>query len=89
MEGNMKNKRVFIFLRAALIVMLSTSNIYLIANKHYLGAVGISAGISLMWTLNVKDLAIANWKDRFAYILGGIFGTSISLYFLSGLLDIV
>ena len=79
--------RFFIFLRAALIVLLSTSNIYLISHELYIYAIFLSAGISTMWTLNVKDLAISNWKDRGAYILGGVVGTSISLYILSGLIN--
>jgi len=53
----------------------------------YIFAILISAGISLMWTLNVKDLAICCWKDRMAYIIGGIIGTTISLYSLDKLLN--
>ncbi len=79
--------RLFIFLRAALIVLFTTSNIYLISNNLYIYAILLSAGISTMWTLNVKDLAISDWKDRIAYILGGVVGTSVSLYVLSGLVN--
>ena len=80
-------KRFYIFLRAALIVLLTTSNIYLISNKMYMYAICLSAGISLMWTLNVKDLSMSDWKDRAAYVLGGVVGTSTSLYILSNLLS--
>ena len=72
--------RLYIFGRALLIVLLHTSNVVFITNKLYLYSILISAGISLMWTLNVKDLAIGDWKDRIAYIFGGIAGTTISLY---------
>jgi len=75
--------RFFIFLRAALIVLFTTSNIYLISHEKYIAAICLSAGISTMWTLNVKDLAISNWNDRIAYVLGGVVGTTISLFFLS------
>ena len=74
---------LFIFLRSLASILFSTANIYLIANKYYIASVCISAGISTLWTLNIKDLAISNWKDRLSYIIGGVFGTSISLYCLS------
>jgi len=80
----MTKTRIFIFGRAALIVLLSTSNIIFISQKMFIAAIIISAGISIMWTLNVKDLAISTWKDRFAYIMGGVVGTTSSLYLLSG-----
>ena len=71
-----------IFARAATIVVFHTSSIYFIFHQMYTYAIAISAGISLMWTLNVKDLAISNWGDRLAYIFGGILGTTVSLYAL-------
>ena len=79
----MTKRRLYIFLRALVMILLTTSNVYLIANKKYIAVVCLSALISTMWTLNVKDLAISNWYDRFAYILGGIIGTTISLWSLS------
>ena len=85
--ANKDFKRLYIFSRALLIVLLTTSNVVFISNKMYIFAILISAGISLMWTLNVKDLAICCWKDRMAYIIGGIIGTTISLYSLDKLLN--
>jgi hypothetical protein len=79
-------KRLLIFLRATTMILLTTTNIYFISNKLYIYAVFLSALISTMWTLNIRDLAISNWYDRFAYIIGGVIGTSISLYILSGLI---
>lgn len=76
----MNRKRFYIFLRAFFIVSLTTANIWLISHKIYYGAIIISAAISIMWTLNVKDLAIADKYDRGAYVLGGIVGTAITLY---------
>ena len=75
--------RWYIFIRALVTVLLHTSNVVFISNKMYIYAISISAGISIMWTLNVKDLAVCGWKDRFAYVLGGVVGTTISLYGLS------
>jgi hypothetical protein len=73
-------KRLYIALRAFFIVSFTTANIWLIANKHYNYAISISVIISLMWTLNVKDLALANTYDRIAYILGALTGTILTLY---------
>ena len=73
-------KRLYIALRAFFIVSFTTANIWLIANKHYKCAISISVIISLMWTLNVKDLALANTYDRIAYILGALTGTILTLY---------
>lgn len=79
--------RLLIFFRSFLIVLFHTTNIYLISNKYYELAILLSAGISIMWTLNVKDLAISDWSDRLAYIFGGLVGTTISLYFLSDIIE--
>ena len=79
-------KTANIFFRALIIVLLHTSNVVFISSKMYAYSVLISAGISIMWTLNVKDIAVANWKDRISYVLGGICGTAISLYGLQDLL---
>lgn len=38
--------------------------------------------ISLIWTLNVKRIAIGNWLDRLTYANGAMFGTGIG-YFIS------
>lgn len=61
-------------------ILLTTSNIFFISHKMYVSAIMLSAAISTMWSLNVKDLAIANWGDRLAYIIGGVVGTASSLY---------
>ena len=79
-------KRLFIAMRAALMVSLTTTNIYFISIKMYYMCIIISAAISMMWTLNVKDLAISNWYDRISYVIGGIIGTSIALYLIPELL---
>jgi len=71
---------MFIFIKAFLIVSLTTANIWLISHKMYLGSIGISAGISIMWTLNVKDLSIADRFDRIAYVSGALLGTILTLY---------
>jgi hypothetical protein len=76
-------KNIKIFLSAMIIVMLGTTNIFLISEKMYIYAVLISGFISLCWTSNVKSIAFCNWKERLFYILGGIVGTTISLYFLT------
>lgn len=76
-------KRFFIFIRAFLMITLTSSNIRFISSGNYVGSVMLSACISTMWTLNIRDLAISNWGDRLSYILGGVVGTSVSLFLLS------
>jgi len=82
----MKKRYLYIFIRATLIVLLSTTSIYCISNQKYPLAILIGIGISFMWTLNVKDIAVSNWKDRIAYVTGGVVGTATSLYGLSNIL---
>ena len=80
-------KRIYIYLRACLMIVLTTTNVYFISNRLYVGSIILSGFISTMWTLNVKDLAISDWYDRLSYILGGITGTTITLYFIRGLVE--
>jgi hypothetical protein len=85
----MKNtkRRIFIFLRAFLVVIFHTSTIFCVANDMKILAIALGIGISITWTLNVKDLAISNTFDRFCYIIGGAVGTTVSLYFLNDILQ--
>lgn len=55
-------------------VLLCTGNIYLMSKAIYSGVIVVGACISLVWTLNVKDLAVSSWSDRIAYIVGGVYG---------------
>ena len=78
-------REFLIYVRACAIVILLTTNTYLISEKLFLYAVLINGGIAFMWTINVKDLAVATWKDRLVYILGSVSGVYIALYHLSKL----
>ena len=75
--------RTIIFLRATLIVLFTTSDVYAISHGLYLLAIILSAGINTIWVLNVKDLSVSNIGDRISYVMGGITGTIISLYILN------
>jgi hypothetical protein len=81
-EAGMTRKRMWIFIRAFSLVLLTTTNIYLISNHMYVMAILIGIGISTMWTLNVRDLSISGWEDRLYYIVGGATGTTVALYVL-------
>jgi len=76
------NKSLFIFLRAFLIVLLSTSSIWFISNNYKIYAIIAGLGISLLWVLNVRDISIGKWKERIFYIFGGFVGMTTSLYLL-------
>lgn len=67
-------------IRSMLMVCLATTNVWTIASGMYMLSMLIGIGISLMWTLNVSDLAICDWEDRVSYVIGGTIGTAISLY---------
>ena len=79
-------KIISIFLRATLMILLYTSSIWFIFNNYYNYAILSGAGISLLWTLNVKDISIGNWYERVGYVLGGVLGSTISLYLLPNML---
>ena len=84
-KNAMTKKLSFIFIRAFLIITCHTCNIFFITNKMYLYAVIIGMLISLLWTINVRDISIATWHHRLAYVLGGTVGTIVSLYYITDL----
>lgn len=73
-------KFILIYVQAFLIVALTTLSVWLISIGNKAGAILVSGCISLLWTLNVKDLALATWRHRIVYVAGGISGTALALY---------
>ncbi len=76
---------MMIFIRAMLIVMFATSNVYLISHDKFVIAIFLGMGISVMWTYNVKDLAVSTLRERLYYVAGGAIGMTLSLYVLSSI----
>ena len=60
-------------------VFLVSINVYQISHRHYLGATIVGFLISLVWTLNVKQVAFGTWADRFIYATGAGLGTLCGL----------
>ena len=80
---NKSVREIKLYFRACLIALLITLNTYLISNKLFVLALFVGGCISFVWTLNVKAIAVSNWKDRVVYTMGGVTGTFISLFWLS------
>jgi len=68
-----------LFLTAWLQVFLVALNTFQIAQGKWLGALFVGFGISLVWTLNIKRIAFAGWKDRMVYSTGAMCGTGTGL----------
>jgi hypothetical protein len=68
-----------LFLTAWLQVFLVALNTWQIANGKWLGALLVGFGISLVWTLNIKRIAFAGWKDRLVYSTGAMCGTGTGI----------
>ena len=73
---------MFILIRSFISILLLSSSTWLIANKYYYLAIALSVPISLLWTLNVKDISSSAWKAKMCYITGGLLGTTVSLLVL-------
>ena len=68
-----------LFLTAWLQVFLVALNTFQIANGYWIGSLVVGFGISLVWTLNIKRIAFAGWKDRLVYSSGAMLGTGTGL----------
>jgi hypothetical protein len=68
-----------LFLTAWLQVFLVALNTYQVAQGKWLGALVVGFGISLVWTLNIKRIAFAGWKDRLVYSTGAMCGTGTGI----------
>lgn len=71
-----------LFLTGMLQVTFVAMNVTFIAQKQIIPMLLTGFMISLIWTINVKRIAIGNWLDRLTYANGAMFGTGIG-YFIS------
>lgn len=67
--------RVRLFLRGAIQVALVSSQVYLIANRHWIGVAAIGFAISYVWSHNVKSVVFGTEVDRIVYSMGAACGT--------------
>lgn len=68
-----------LFLTGMVQVTLVALNTYQVSHKRVFGALVVGFLISIVWTLNVKRIAIGSWLDRVAYASGAMTGTGMGM----------
>ncbi len=69
-----KKKLLTLFITAYLQVLLVSANTYFISNLAWIGIAIAGFGISYLWTINVKKIAISSIKQRLVYSTGAMCG---------------
>lgn len=77
-----------LFVTAMVQVMFVSMNVTFIAHGKIIPMLLTGFMISLIWTINVKRVALGNWLDRVTYANGAMFGTGIG-YFISKYLSTI
>lgn len=75
-----------LFLTGYIQVFFVSVNTYFLAQAMYLGVIGASFMISMVWSYNVRRVVIGTLRDRVVYSLGATFG-SVTGLFLSVLIN--
>lgn len=76
----MTQERMILFFAAFLQVMFVTMNVHFISRGSVLPMMVTSFLVSIVWTLNVKLVAIGSMTDRTYYAAGAMFGTGLGYY---------
>ncbi len=80
-----KNKWA-LFLTALVQVTFVAMNVTFIAHQRIVPMLMTGFMISLIWTINVKRVALGGWLDRITYANGAMFGTGLG-YIISHWID--
>lgn len=72
--------RLRLFGTAFLQVLFVACSTVFIANHQAVGVVVSAFAVSLVWTLNVRQVAIGGWPDRFVYATGAACGSLTGMY---------
>ncbi len=75
-----------LFLTGLLQVTFVAMNVTFIAHNRIVPMLITGFMISLIWTINVKRIAIGGWMDRLTYANGAMIGTGLG-YFISRYID--
>lgn len=71
-----------LFLTAFIQVFLVSANVYFISRLQWLGIAVCGFGISYMWTVNVRKVALSSRMSQFVYssgaMCGGLVGVMIA-----------
>lgn len=69
------NKEIFkLFATAYMQVFLVSANTYFISRVTWIGIAACGFGISYLWTINVKKIAISSFNQRLIYSSGAMCG---------------
>lgn len=80
MKKLIKHPNFKLFFSAALQVSMVAMNVTFISNDRVILMLLTGFGISLVWTFNVKSIAISTLTERVMYALGATFGTFIGYH---------
>ena len=65
---------LFLFFTGYIQIALVAFNTWQIAHQKWISAMFVSFIISVVWTFNVKSIAIGKWAERIVYSLGCALG---------------
>ena len=72
--------KLSLFLTGFLQVSLVSAQTYMIAKVIIAGVLIVGFLISLVWSVNVKQIAFGGWSDRIIYSSGAAIGAVFGLY---------
>lgn len=75
-----------LFLTALVQVTFVAMNVTFIAHQRIVPMLATGFMISLIWTINVKRVALGTWWDRITYANGAMLGTGLG-YIISNWID--
>ena len=67
-------KQIMIFITGFIQVLLVSANIYFISRTNWIGIAICGFGISYVWTVNVKKIAIGKTFEQIIYSTGAAMG---------------
>ncbi len=77
-------KQIMIFITGFIQVLLVSANIYFISRTNWTGIALCGFGISYVWTVNVKKIAIGKTFEQIIYAtgaaMGGLVGVAIAKF---------
>lgn len=82
-------KNFYLFGVCYIQVLLVTVNIWQITHSKYLGMFVVGFLISLLWTINVKNIVVSTIENRIFYSLGGACGCISGSLFSGYIYDIL
>ena len=85
----MRKASIVLFITAFCQVFFVCMNVVFISSDMIIPMLVTGFMISLIWTLNVKRIAIGTWIDRFSYATGAMIGGGIGYWVSTSLTKIL